>query len=190
MKPDIIDKMSEKRLKIGHILRVLSEYLEIILAVLILVGIIFRFVYLPEELSEITSGTKESYHAFIDFVVDSVIGVELVHLLCQPNLDSVVEILLVAITREIIMLEGNAVATLLYIISLGILFLLRRYMFIDKLDRHDSDFSLKTLKEHWARKQDINRNDPASAATEKAEEPSSAETSDQRKKTENAQYRH
>lgn len=148
MKTDKTQQMSEKRQQIGHFIRVLSEFLELFLAVLILVGIILRFADLPEKFSIMLSGTRENYTEFIDFIVDSVIAVELVHLLCQPNLDNVVEILLVAITREIIMLERNAVSTLLYVASLGILFLLRRFMFVDKLDRHDNDFSLKALQSH------------------------------------------
>lgn len=148
------DQLLKKRHQLGSRLRVLSEFLELFLAFLILVGILLRFVELPEQLRTLMAGTHDNFTTFIDYIIDSVIGVELVHLLCQPNLDNVVEILLVAITREIITLEGSAVSTLLYVASLAILFILRRYLFVDKLDRHDTDFSVDSLKSHLLHKKE------------------------------------
>jgi len=152
MKPDKMNNLTEKRHQLGRILRLISEFLEIALAVVILIGILIRFVHLPEAFALLLSGQSIDLMEFVDFIVDSVIAIELVHLLCQPNLDSVVEILMVAITREIITMEQDPKGTLIYVIALGLVFLIRRFMFVDKLDRHDKDFSLSSLAEHMKHK--------------------------------------
>lgn len=158
------EQLLEKRQQIGQRLRILSEFLELFLALLILIGIILRFVELPEQLKNLLGGTHDNFTGYVDYIIDSVIGVELVHLLCQPNLDNVVEILLVAITREIITLEGNAVSTILYVLSLAILFVLRRFVFVDKLDRHDTDFTLDILKKHRQHKKEAAASGSGSSA--------------------------
>lgn len=152
MNPDRMNRLEEKRQQIGRGLRILTEFLEILLALVILVGILVRFIELPAQFSALFSTERGHFKEFLDFIIDSVIGVELVHLLCQPNLDSVVEILIVALTREVIMIESNPTGTLIYVIALGLVFVIRRFMFVDKLDRHDRDFSLSSLMEHRAHK--------------------------------------
>lgn len=152
MNPDRLNRLEEVRERFGRFLRIITEFLEILLAIMIMVGITIRFMELPSRFASLLIGERETFKAFLDFIIDSVIGVELIHLLCQPNLDSVVEILLVALTREIIMIEGNPTGTLLYVIALSLVFVLRRFMFVDKLDRHDRDFSLSSLLAHQTHK--------------------------------------
>jgi len=174
MNPDKLNRLTETRQKLGRFLRVISEFLEIALAVVILVGIIIRFVHLPQAFSLLLSGESIDLMGFVDFIVDSVIAIELVHLLCQPNLDSVVEILMVAITREIITMEQDPKGTLIYVLALGLVFVIRRFMFVDKLDRHDGDFSLSSMKEHLLHKknhekQTAAKEDSDAEASEKAD---------------------
>jgi len=171
MKPDTMNRFTEKRQKLGRFLRIISEFLEIALAVVILIGILIRFVHIPQAFSLLLSGESIDLMEFVDFIVDSVIAIELVHLLCQPNLDSVVEILMVAITREIITMEQDPKGTLIYVIALGLVFVIRRFMFVDKLDRHDSDFSLSSMKEHLLHKKNCEKHaaDKEAAGSENTE---------------------
>ena len=137
---------------LSNIVYIISEFIQFIFAAIIIIGIIVQLTALPHSLSALIQSKTEGFHEFLEYVIDMVIGVELIHLLCRPNLDNVVEVLLIAITRELVLGTGNALSTLAGVAAIAILFAIRKFLFVDKLDRHDDLFSPDAIRKHMERK--------------------------------------
>ena len=129
-------------------IQIFTTYIELFLAACIIVGIAVQLISFPSAVTELIETKSEGFIDFLEYLIEMIIGIELIHLLCHPNLDNVVEILLIAITREIVLFSADPMGILLGVLSIAILFAIRKFLFIDKLDRHDEDFDLeKLLKE-------------------------------------------
>ena len=135
---------SEKHVHRLEVLRqavnIITGYIQYLFAAIIIIGIILQLTSLPGCFSKLLLREGEGFHEFLEFIIDMVIGIELIHLLCRPNLDNVVEVLLIAITREIVLTEPGPISTLAGVVSIALLFAVRKFLFIQKLDSHDEDF--------------------------------------------------
>ncbi|MDO4488236.1 MAG: hypothetical protein Q4B67_04020 [Eubacteriales bacterium] len=151
-----MDNANKGREFIGKVKRsvfFVAECVQIALAVLIFLGIILKLVTsLGAEVGALTSLNTSSFKHFLEYMIDMVIGVELIHLLCHPNLDNVIDILLVALTREVVLAEIAPVGVFLLILSIAALFAIRKFMFIEKLDSHELEFEDGPFKKHSHKK--------------------------------------
>ena len=68
-------------------------------------------------------------------MLDIIIGIELLKMLCRHDLDSVVEVLLFSVAREMIIEHMPIYFTLVGIIAISILFLIRKFLFVSALDK-------------------------------------------------------
>ena len=112
----------------------LTKLLQFLLALVIVVGIVIQLLALPNALKELYANGQEGFREFLKYIIDMVIGLELIHLLSRPTLDSVVEILLFALTREIVLGEMNPTGIFLSIVCIAILFAVRKFLFIKDLN--------------------------------------------------------
>lgn len=84
-------------------------------------------------------GEAGTFSSFLRTVFDVIIGVEFLKMLCRHDLDSVVEVLLFAVARTLIVEHMAIRDTLVGIIAIAILFVIRKYMFIPVLDKQDRE---------------------------------------------------
>lgn len=63
-----------------------------------------------------------------------IIGVELIVMITSYSIDSVVDVLLLAVARQSIVSHLPPLENLLTVISVGILFVIRKYLYISKID--------------------------------------------------------
>lgn len=101
--------------------------IELLAAVMIVVGILahlFRIRQFWELLG------LDGLNDYLEYLFDALIGIELVKLLCRHDLTSMVEVLLFAVTRYLILHHGDSLAVLLSVISIGVLFAVRKFLFI------------------------------------------------------------
>ena len=68
-----------------------------------------------------------------------IIGIELVKMLCRHDLDSVVEVLLFAVGRYMIIEHLPIHGTLIGVITIAILFIIRKFLFVSALDKDKDD---------------------------------------------------
>lgn len=66
---------------------------------------------------------------------DLIIGIELLKMLCRHDLDSIVEVLLFSVAREMIIEHMPIYLELVGIMAIAILFLVRKYLFVSALDK-------------------------------------------------------
>ena len=64
-----------------------------------------------------------------------IIGIELIKMITSYTIDSVVDVMLLAIARQMIVEHTSPIENLIAVLSIGILFVIRKYLYISRLDR-------------------------------------------------------
>ncbi len=67
-----------------------------------------------------------------------IIGIELIKMITSYTIDSVVDVMLLAIARQMIVEHTSPSENLIAVLSIGILFVIRKYLYISRLDRRRS----------------------------------------------------
>lgn len=138
---------SERLYNIRQIIYTISYYLEYLIAFTIIAAILLSMVSLPYQLGLLFDNDSESFIAFLQYVMNLVIGLEFLHVICRHNLDSVIEVLMLTITRGIIIDHVSTMESLLGIIAVAILFLVRKYLYISKIDKSEEEARMQKAEE-------------------------------------------
>lgn len=112
----------------------LSEWLENIMAAIVLIAIIIAIGSLWAPFQEFLHSRSEA-GAFLKYmasVFDIVIGIEFFKLLCKPRKDTMLEVLMFVIARHMIIEHTTAFENLLSIIAISILIIVDRYFLKSK----------------------------------------------------------
>lgn len=117
--------------KILHIIRKALFYtvsfLELAAAIMAVVGILAHL-FMIRQLWTLLG--IDGLNSYLEYLFDALIGIELVKLLCRHDLTSMVEVLLFAVTRYLVLHHGDSLSVLLGVISIGVLFTVRKFLFI------------------------------------------------------------
>lgn len=126
-----------KKLKVT--VHIICEVLEMIAAALMLVGILFstcsliRNVDLFRELLLDTS----SFRGYMDQIFMLVIGIEFLVMLCKPNSENVIEVLIFLVARHMIVGETTPYQDFVSVVSVALLCVVRRYLRINNEKRDE-----------------------------------------------------
>ena len=63
-----------------------------------------------------------------------IIGIELIKMINSHSLDSVVDVMLLAIARQMIVEHTSPLENMMTVVSVGVLFVIRKYLYISHLD--------------------------------------------------------
>lgn len=110
-----------------------ASYTEILLALMVIVGILLLCVRVVAELKEMMLGLLNgtaipSFSEFLTIVFELVIGIEFVKMLAKHTPGSAIEVLLYTIARTLIIDHSSMQGALLGVISIAILFAVRKYL--------------------------------------------------------------
>lgn len=111
--------------------------LELLVALIIIFALIIMFAHVPIDLKILVENRE--FNQFLKKMFDLIIGIELLKMLCRHDLDSIVEVLLFSVAREIIIEHMPIYFELVGIIAIAILFLVRKYLFVSALDKTDDN---------------------------------------------------
>lgn len=123
--------------KAQHIILKVSLYFEIACAVTLIIALLIAFLNVPANLYSLYLDNGFELNDFIKKSFELVIGTELLKMFCRHDLDSVVEVLLFAIARQIVIEHLPITESLIGIIAVAILFAIRRFLFVSHLDDLD-----------------------------------------------------
>ena len=107
---DFSPKFFETQSKMGRFQKAvhwITTYLEMALTILLLGGILASFIHIPNLFGEILSKDYSFLMDLVNYVATVIIAIELIHVLNSQNLESVIEILMLAFTRELVIREWN-----------------------------------------------------------------------------------
>ena len=77
------------------------------------------------------------FSGYLSTAATLVIGVEFVKMLCSHTIDSVIEIMLLAIARQMIVEHTSPLENLIAVVSIAVLYLVRKYLYIPRLDHKE-----------------------------------------------------
>ena len=126
-----------KAVKIQRMIFYISIYLEILLAFIVIIAIGITLLSVPHGLLVLYQGG--GFNNFLQALFDIIIGIELLKMLCRHDLDSVVEVLMFAVAREMVINNMTIIETLIGIIAIAVLFSIRKFLFVSALDKENPD---------------------------------------------------
>ena len=112
----------------------ICELLERGVAVLVLIGILLSICSLIKDFAifrEILED-MESFRVSLDEIFVIVIGIEFLQMLCRPNSDNIMEVLIFLVARHMIVTETTAMEDFISVISIILLCVLRRYLHVTR----------------------------------------------------------
>lgn len=108
-----------------------STLLEIILSGLVLIGLLFSIVPLLKWMPGLLfDGNEAEIRTFLERSLDIVIGIEFIKMLAKHSPGSVLEVLLYAIARHMIVGHEDAVQNLVSVVAIALIFIIRKYFFV------------------------------------------------------------
>ena len=116
--------------KIKKVIQRISEGLELGAAGLVLAGILF-FAYgliSKENIFQSLLADPSGFNHYLEQILMLVIGLEFLQMLCRPNADNVIEILIFLVARHMIVGTTTPLDDFVSVISICILCALRRYL--------------------------------------------------------------
>lgn len=116
-----------------------ADMLETVIGILLAVSIGILVVYLIGDIKSIITNHSdlEVFNNYLAAAFNLVIGIEFIKMLCKHTPETVIEVLLFAIARQLIVEHTTTMENLVGIISIGILFATRKYLFynFDEVDK-------------------------------------------------------
>lgn len=137
---------------ISVLLRI-SGAVEVLLSIIVLVAILISSVSLVWELG-IFNGefiVPDKLDAFLGQALGLVVGVEFIKMLIRHTPGAVIEVLLFAIARQLIVYHTSTLETLIGILAVGCAFAIRKFLFVEKIDVDAPEVSSvkeKTMKQN------------------------------------------
>lgn len=129
--------------KLNDIIYTISRYTEIVLSavmlfviILLIVPMVYNFVSLP-----LLGITPEQFTEFLGNCLTLLIGVEFVKMLAKHTAENLLEVLMFAIARQMVVEHLDMVSTLIGVISIAVIFAVRKYLLLrnipDNEQHHD-----------------------------------------------------
>lgn len=131
-----MDVMYYLKIKIPNTIYRIAQLLEILVSFLVIIAILFSFATIFHQLGILSSdpSNADGLRDFLSTAFTVVIGIEFLKMLSRHNLSSVVEVLLFAISRQMVIEHTTPVENLLMVAAIAALFLIRKFLFIPGLD--------------------------------------------------------
>ena len=116
-----------------------SDILEVIIGILLAVSIGILVLYLIVDVKSVIVGNAnlDVFNNYLANAFNLIIGIEFIKMLCKHTPETVIEVLLFAIARQLIVEHTSTLENLVGIISIAILFATRKYFFynFDEVDK-------------------------------------------------------
>ncbi len=127
--------------------------LEILVGICILTAVAASTLglFLDIRLSEIVS-SPESLQSYLTTAMTIIIGIEFVKMIFSYTIDTVVEVMMLAVARQMVLTHTSPIDNLITITSVALLFVVRKFLFIRQLDHHEQSHAVESLLPHFRRK--------------------------------------
>ena len=131
LKPETSHVESHGRAALKNYIIQASTLLEIILSGLVLIGLLLTMIPLIKWMPGLLfDGNDVEIRSFLERALDIVIGIEFIKMLAKHSPGSVLEVLLYAIARHMIVGHEDAVQNLVSVGAIALIFIIRKYFFV------------------------------------------------------------
>ncbi len=83
---------------------------------------------IPDLFRNLVAGKSESLMVLLEYAAEVLMAVELIHVIIAQNMNSVIEILMVAFTRELVIKQWQMWELLFGVAIIGGLFAIKKYL--------------------------------------------------------------
>ena len=118
--------------KLNEIIYTISRYTEIVLSAVMLLVIItliipmlYNFIRIP-----LLDISPEQFTEFLGNALTLLIGVEFVKMLAKHTAENLLEVLMIAIARQMVVEHLNMVETLIGVVAIAVIFAIRKYLLL------------------------------------------------------------
>lgn len=118
--------------KLNEIIYTISRYTEIVLSAVMLLVIItliipmlYNFIRIP-----LLDISPEQFTEFLGNALTLLIGVEFVKMLAKHTAENLLEVLIFAIARQMVVEHLNMVETLIGVVAIAVIFAIRKYLLL------------------------------------------------------------
>lgn len=118
--------------KLNEIIYTISRYTEIVLSAVMLLVIItliipmlYNFICIP-----LLDISPEQFTEFLGNALTLLIGVEFVKMLAKHTAENLLEVLMFAIARQMVVEHLNMVETLIGVVAIAVIFAIRKYLLL------------------------------------------------------------
>lgn len=118
-----------------RIIHIITSILEALLSVVLVCGILFSAIHIPGYFKAIIIDSTVGLKDLINYVALVIIVIELIHVLNLQNLKSVIEILMIAFTRELVIREWAMWQLLIGVFCIAGLFATSKYLMVKDRDK-------------------------------------------------------
>ncbi len=124
------------KLRIPNAIYRVAQILEIVVSLFVILAIGVSLLSVLHQLGVMAEDplAEEALQSFLATAFTVVIGIEFLKMLSRHNMSSVVEVLLFAIARQMVIEHTSAFENLVMVVSIGLLFVIRKFLFIPNLD--------------------------------------------------------
>lgn len=132
---DLLGKLGKAK----RYIQILCNALEMVTAVLMLIGLVFSFFSLIRnvELFQQLLTDTSVFREYMDQVFMLVIGIEFLVMLCRPNSENVIDVLIFLVARHMIVGDTTPYQDFVSVISVTLLCIVRRYLRNNKENREE-----------------------------------------------------
>lgn len=132
---DILSKLGKTK----KYIQILCNALEMVTAVLMLIGLVFSIFSLISnvELFQQLLTDTSAFRKYMDQVFMLVIGIEFLVMLCRPNSENVIDVLIFLVARHMIVGDTTPYQDFASVISVTLLCIVRRYLRNNKENREE-----------------------------------------------------
>lgn len=128
------------------------DTLHCVISIIIVIAIIITLKSLPQQLLRCADVESSSLITFLEYIINIIIAAELIHVLLHQSLDTIVEILTLALTRELILQQMHTYELFIGIAGIALLFAIRKFLFISRGERERSTSSMTKFSNSFENK--------------------------------------
>ena len=126
------------KVHVRELMQRLADLLETLVGLLLIAALASALLGLVRSINPTwLTADPSMFSGYLSTAATLVIGVEFVKMLCNHTLDSVIEIMLLAIARQMIVEHTSPLEHLIAVVSIAVLYLVRKYLYIPRLDHKE-----------------------------------------------------
>lgn len=119
-------------------LELLTEILEIVVAIIVLIGFFISVIPLLKDMPGLLDNANEyTFHVFLEHAFNLVIGIEFIRMLIKHTPGSALDVLLFAIARHMVLDGANGFELLMGVASIAGIFAVRKFLYVHSFESDD-----------------------------------------------------
>lgn len=111
-------------------------FFELVIAVIIFIGVVFHLLVIKDAV--IVNGMFD-FSAFLQYLLEALIGLEMIMMLCRHDLDSVIEVMIFAVTKALLVNHENSVGMLAGALAIAALFAVRKFLVLSARESEERE---------------------------------------------------